>query len=150
LQASLLELIITLGKPYHFATFKTDLLGASRDEALLFIKWTMEQNELNFLYHHEFMECSQLPSLPPIFSCAPCDEWRRRMHCLQYRQNCSLDRSLMSERYQCQRRKKGHGPICIHVTVNQSISSAPAPVEAAPIDPPPVDICTRRKSWRKS
>ncbi len=70
------------------------------------------------------------------------------MHCVQYRQNRSLDRSSMSERYQCQRRKKGYLPIRIRVIANQNVSSAPAPVEAAPVDPPPVDICTRRKSKR--
>jgi hypothetical protein len=50
----------------------------------------------------------------------------------------------MSERYQCQRRKKGYGPIRIRVIANQNVSSAPAPV-----DPLPVDITSRRKSKRE-
>ncbi len=66
------------------------------------------------------------------------------MHCVQYQRNCSLEWSLMSERYQCQCRKKGYGPIRIHVMANQNVSSAPASV-----DPLPVDICTRRKVKRE-
>jgi hypothetical protein len=50
----------------------------------------------------------------------------------------------MSERYQCQCRKKGYGPIRIHVMANQNVSSAPASV-----DPLPVDICTRKKVKRE-
>jgi hypothetical protein len=50
----------------------------------------------------------------------------------------------MSERYRCQHRKKEYGHICIRVIANQNVSSAPAPV-----DPLPVDICTRRKSKRE-
>jgi len=44
-----------------------------------------DEGEINDLCRHEYRECSDLPSLAPIFSCAPCDEWRTRMHSVQSR-----------------------------------------------------------------
>jgi len=53
-------------------------------------------NKINFICFHKSMECSELPRLPPIFSCNACDELRRRMHCVQCWQKHLLDHSSMS------------------------------------------------------
>eukprot|EP00590_Aulacoseira_subarctica_P002228 CAMPEP_0172417458 /NCGR_PEP_ID=MMETSP1064-20121228/3985_1 /TAXON_ID=202472 /ORGANISM="Aulacoseira subarctica , Strain CCAP 1002/5" /LENGTH=109 /DNA_ID=CAMNT_0013155807 /DNA_START=224 /DNA_END=550 /DNA_ORIENTATION=+ len=53
----------------------------------------------------------------------------------------------MSERYQCQRRKKGFGPIRVRVIFNGDASSLPAPKEVTP-DPPASDTSNSRKKRR--
>jgi hypothetical protein len=81
-------------------------------------------NVINELTQHEFTECSQLPFLPPIYSCNPCDEWRKRMHSVHFRDRCCVDRSTLSKRYQCKRITKGYGPIRIRVI--QGIAPIPS------------------------
>lgn len=62
------------------------------------------------------------------------------MHCVKMKQARALDRSSMSDRYQCQRSKKGYGPIRVRVIFNGDPSSAPATKEVTP-DPPASDSC---------
>jgi hypothetical protein len=51
---------------------------------------------------------------------------------------CNFDGKVHWTSLQCQCRKKGYGPICIHMVANQNVSSAPTLVDAAPVDPPQV------------
>jgi hypothetical protein len=68
--------------------------------------------EINKLLPHAFLECSDLPALPPLFSCHACDAWRARIHCKGSR---SINRrDFLSDRYQCSREKEGR-PIRIRV-----------------------------------
>jgi len=68
--------------------------------------------EINKLLPHAFLECSDLPALPPLFSCHACDAWRARIHNKGVK---SINRrDFLSDRYQCSREKKGR-PIRIWV-----------------------------------
>jgi hypothetical protein len=84
-------------------------------------------NEINQLCQHAFQVCSQLPFLSPIFSCAPCDEWRNRVHSAQYKKRPSLDRHSLSSRYQCQQIRKGYLPIHVRVILKSPIASSSSP-----------------------
>ena len=76
---------------------------------------------INRLSNHLFNECSDLPALPPLFSCDACDRWRNRMHSAHFKNRGSLIRSELSARYQCSRERKGHGPIKIQIICNVSL-----------------------------
>ena len=64
------------------------------------------------------------------------------MHCVKMKQACA--RSSMSERYQCQQRKKGFGPILVGVIFNGDAPSIPAPEEVTPY-PPAHGTCRKDK-----
>jgi len=76
--------------------------------------------EINELCKPKFTECSQLPFMAPIFSCGPCDEWRNRVHSVQYKRRGSADRSSMSKKFQCHRIAKGYGPIRVRVVLKST------------------------------
>lgn len=92
-----------------------------------------KEGAINFLCKHSFKECSDLPRLPPLFSCAACDEWRQRLHRVRYNEFHKLkNRASISKRFQCQRASKGYGPIHIRVIANSSANSeSPAPLAIA-------------------
>jgi hypothetical protein len=81
--------------------------------------------EINQLCEHEYSECSQLPFMAPIFSCAPCDDWRNRALGVQFNQKRAKDRCCMSARYQCHRVTKGYGPIRVRVKLKSSTVALP-------------------------
>jgi hypothetical protein len=85
---------------------------------------------MNRLTRHKYHECSDLPALRPIFSCAACDEWRQRVNSVHFKDRCKLDRSKLSARYQCQRKKKGYGCIRVRVTYNDVALSSPHVAES--------------------
>jgi len=61
------------------------------------------------------------------------------MHCVRMTQTRAVDRSSMSQRYQCQRKTRGYGPIRIRVTVKGDTSLQPERVEAATVEATPVE-----------
>jgi hypothetical protein len=78
---------------------------------------------INKLSQHVYNECSDLPKLPPLFSCDSCDRWRNRMHATHFKERSRLVRSELSSRYRCSRGKRGHGPIRIRIICNLSTES---------------------------
>jgi len=52
-----------------------------------------------------FKKCSDLPPVPPLFSCDACDRWRNRGHSVHFKKRSMLNRSDMSARYQCSQKK---------------------------------------------
>jgi hypothetical protein len=75
---------------------------------------------------HVFHECSDLPPLPPLFSCSACDAWRVRMHSKGH--GCMVWRDFLNDCHQCTRFKEGR-PIKVRVVkaaaeANPRISSA--------------------------
>lgn len=68
---------------------------------------------INKLLPHVYHECSELPPLPPLFSCSACDAWRNRI--LLKGHNNIQRRDFLSDRYQCSRAKSGRGPLKVRV-----------------------------------
>lgn len=87
----------------------------------------MPPKEINKLVRHVYEECSDLPSLPPLFSCSACDAWRERLHDKGYKN--IRRRDFLNDRHQCTRVKEGR-PIKVRVIcksaalANPRISSA--------------------------
>jgi hypothetical protein len=78
--------------------------------------------EINKLLPHVFYECSELPALPPLFSCSACDTWRERIHNKGSR--AIHRRDFLNDRYQCSRAKKGK-PIKVRVVCKAAAVSNP-------------------------
>ena len=80
----------------------------------------LEGKEINKVLSHRFHECSDLPPLPPLFSCSTCNVWRGQM--LLKGQRSIERRDFLSERYPCTRAKNGRGPIKVRVICNSAAS----------------------------
>ncbi len=66
----------------------------------------MASDAISRLCKHSFNVCSDLPKLNPIFSCSACDLWRERVHSVHYKDRSSLDRSKLSSKCECERKKE--------------------------------------------
>ncbi len=89
---------------------------------------------MNHPTRHKYHECSDLPALRQLFSCAACDEWRQRVHLVHFKDHSKLDRSKLSARYQCKCKKKNLGIIHIRVVCSHAGSVSSLESEAEPVD----------------
>jgi len=78
--------------------------------------------EINKRLPHVFHECSDLPPLPPLFSCSACDAWRVRMHSKGH--GCIVRRDFLNDRHQCTRFKEGR-PIKVRVVCKAAAEANP-------------------------
>jgi hypothetical protein len=82
----------------------------------------------------EYAVCSDLPKMPPLYSCSACDSWRERIHTVHFREKMKIDRASLSVRYQCNCAMKGYGPIKKSVVYDPAkVTDSSATVDANPV-----------------